>query len=88
MARYRAKHAFGINFEGENVTVGAGDEVDTDTKAGAKLFKQLGSAGQEEHLEPYVGQGQFARPDPKADKPVESATAAPGEKRTTRTTKK
>jgi hypothetical protein len=83
MARYRAKQAFGINFEGENVTVGAGDEVDTDTKAGAALFKQLGKAGQEEHLEPYVGQGQFARPDKKA-REVESATSAPGEKRATK----
>ena len=80
MARYRAKQAFGVQFKGEFVTVAAGEEIDTDTKAGAALIKQLGDEAVEEHLEPYVGQGQFARPD----KEVESATKAPGEKRTTK----
>ena len=68
MARYRAKQSFGVQFEGEFVSIAAGDEVDTDTKAGAALVKQLGKAAVEEHLEPYVGQGQFARPDKKASK--------------------
>ena len=83
--RYKAKQAFGVQFEGEFVTISAGEEVDTDTKAGAALVKQLGKDAVAEHFEDYVGTGQFARPD----QPVEQATAEPGEKRTTkRTTRK
>jgi len=75
--RYIAKHAFGVQFEGAFITIAAGQEVDGGTKAGAKLLKQLGKAV-DDHFDPYVGQGQFARPD-RPD--VEQATAAPGEKR-------
>jgi hypothetical protein len=78
--RYKAKQgAVVLPFEGELVTV---TEVDTDTKAGAKLFKDIGKAAVEEHFELDVGTTQFTRPDKPAKRgKVESATAKPGEKR-------
>lgn len=76
--RYKAKAgAVVLPFEGELVTV---TEVDTDTKAGEKLFKSIGKAAVEEHFELDVGTTQFTRPDKKGSK-IEQATAAPGEKR-------
>jgi hypothetical protein len=81
MASYKAKHAFGVQFDGAFVTIQAGEAIEPDiNKAAAKLLKQLGKAGVEEHFEPNVGTGQFSRPD-KRGKSVEQATAAPGEKR-------
>lgn len=78
MARYIAKNgSVVLPYDGAYVTI---TDVDTDTKAGAKLFKQLGKAGVEEHFVLDPGHDEFTRPD-KPAKRVESATAAPGEKR-------
>jgi hypothetical protein len=63
--RYRAKHAFGVMYEGEHITVGAGEVV----RAGHPLLK-----GRDEHFEPVESFGRF-------DVDVEQATQAPGEKR-------
>jgi hypothetical protein len=63
--RYRAKHAFGVMYEGEHITVAAGEIV----RAGHPLLK-----GRDEHFEPVENFGRF-------DVDVEQATAAPGERR-------
>jgi hypothetical protein len=65
---YRAKHAFGVMYQGEQVTVHADEIVPADSG----LLKQLGKAAVEEH---FVEVTSFGRWD------VETATAAPGEKR-------
>jgi hypothetical protein len=65
---YRARHAFGVMFKGEQITVAAGEYLPADHE----LVKQLGKAGVDEHLEPATSFGRFD---------VEQATAAPGEKR-------
>jgi hypothetical protein len=63
--RYRAKHAFGVMYEGEHITIPEGEIV----RAGHPLLK-----GRDEHFEPVESFGRF-------DVDVEQATAAPGEKR-------
>ena len=63
--RYRAKHAFGVMYEGEQITVPAGEIV----RAGHPILD-----GREEHFEPVESFGRY-------DVDVEQATAAPGEKR-------
>lgn len=65
---YKARHAFGVMFNGEHITIAA-DEV---VPAGHALLKQIGAAAVEEHFEPVSTFGRFD---------VEQATAAPGEKR-------
>ena len=69
---YKAKHDFGVMFGGEQITVHTGEVVSSTNDDGARLLKQLGKAGVEEHFEVFT---QFGRWD------VESASAAPGEKR-------
>jgi hypothetical protein len=66
--RLRARHSFGVNYEGEQITIEAGEIV----RVGHPLLKQLGKAGVEEHFEPVTSFGRFD---------VEQATAAPGAKR-------
>jgi hypothetical protein len=63
--RFRAKHAFGVMYEGEHITVAAGEIV----RAGHPLLR-----GRGEHFEPVENFGRF-------DVDVEQATAAPGERR-------
>lgn len=63
--RYRAKYAFGVMYDGEQITIPAGEVV----RAGHPLLKGL-----EEHFEPVESFGRY-------DVDVEQATAAPGEKR-------
>ena len=65
----KAKHAFGVQYEGEFITVSEGEVV----PVGHKLLKQLGKAAIEEHFEPVESFGRWDK--------VEQATAAPGEKR-------
>ena len=62
---YRARHAFGVMYEGEHITIPAGEIV----RSGHPLLK-----GRDEHFEPVERFGRF-------DVDVEQATAAPGEKR-------
>jgi len=64
----RAKHAFGVEYGGEFITVAA-DEI---MPEGHPLLKQLGAAAVREHFEPVTSFGRWD---------VEQATAAPGEKR-------
>lgn len=64
----RAKHAFGVKYKGEFITVHAGEVI----PVGHPLLKQLGKAAVAEHFEEV---SSFGRWD------VEAATAAPGEKR-------
>jgi hypothetical protein len=66
---FKARHAFGVQYQGEFITVAEGELV----PAGHKLLKQLGSKGAEEHFEPVTSFGRWDK--------VEQATAAPGEKR-------
>lgn len=61
---YRCKESFGVSFEGEQITVHAGEVV----PANSKLLKQVG-------LEHFEEVSSFGRWD------VETASAAPGEKR-------
>ena len=70
--RYRAKHDFGVSFDGEQITIHTGEVVNTANRNGAALLKQLGKAGVEEHFEEFTSFGPWD---------VEQATAAPGEKR-------
>lgn len=66
---FKAREAFGVMFEGEQITVPAGEIV----PAGHPLLK-----GRGELFEPVVSFGRFDT----AERPeVEQATAAPGEKR-------
>ena len=62
--RYRAKHAFGVSYEGEQITVSEGEVV----RAGHPLLVQLGDEAVEEHFEPFDSFGRFD---------VETATAEP-----------
>jgi hypothetical protein len=62
---YRARHAFGVMWEGEQITIPAGEIV----RAGHPLLR-----GRDEHFEPVDRLGRF-------DVDVEQATAAPGERR-------
>jgi hypothetical protein len=66
---YKARHAFGVQYQGEHITVGADELI----PAGHPLLKQLGKEAVEEHFEPVTSFGRWDR--------VEQATAAPGEKR-------
>jgi len=66
---YKARHAFGVMFKGEQLTVAEGELV----PAGHPLLKQLGKPGVEEHFEEVTSFGRWDK--------VETATAAPGEKR-------
>jgi hypothetical protein len=66
---YRARHAFGVQFKGEFITIAADELV----PAGHALLKQLGSKAVEEHFEPVTSFGRWDK--------VEQATAAPGEMR-------
>jgi len=68
-AYYKAKHAFGVQYEGEFITIAA-DEI---VPAGHALLKQLGKAAVAEHFEEVTSFGRWDK--------VEQATAAPGEKR-------
>jgi hypothetical protein len=65
----KARHAFGVQYEGEFITISEGEIVPT----GHKLLKQLGKAGVAEHFEEVTSFGRWDK--------VEQATAAPGEKR-------
>lgn len=47
---YRAKHAFGVMYDGEQITIPAGEVV----RAGHPLLKGL-----EEHFEPVASFGRF-----------------------------
>ncbi len=66
---YRVKHAFGVQFQGAFVTL-AQDEI---VPGDHPLLKQLGPTAVEEHFEVVTSFGRWDR--------VETATAAPGEKR-------
>jgi hypothetical protein len=66
---YKARHAFGVQYKGEFITIAADELV----PAGHALLKQLGSKAVEEHFEPVTSFGRWDK--------VEQATAAPGEKR-------
>jgi hypothetical protein len=48
--RYKAKYAFGVMFDGEQITIPAGEIV----RAGHPLLK-----GREEHFEPVESFGRF-----------------------------
>jgi hypothetical protein len=65
---YRAKHAFGVMYQGAQITVPAGEIV----PVGSPLLKQFSKEAVEEHFEEVTSFGQWD---------VETATAAPGEKR-------
>jgi hypothetical protein len=65
-AYYRARHAFGVMYDGEQMTVNAGEIV----SAGHPIME-----GREEHFEPVENFGRWDASH------VEQATAAPGEKR-------
>lgn len=65
----KARHAFGVQYEGAFITISEGELV----PAGHKLLKQLGKAGVAEHFEEVTSFGRWDK--------VEQATAAPGEKR-------
>jgi len=73
----RARHAFGVEYEGEMITVDAGEIV----PAGSPLLKQIGDAATAEHFEPVTSFGRWDVPveDAKADEDddVEQATAEP-----------
>jgi hypothetical protein len=68
-AYYKARHAFGVMFQGAQITVAEGELV----PAGHALLKQLGKTAVAEHFEEVTSFGRWDR--------VETATAAPGEKR-------
>jgi hypothetical protein len=88
---YRARQAFGVSYQGEFVTVAAGEIV----PAGSPLLKQLGKDAVQEHFEPVTSFGRWDPPDETEPEPepeveqataepepeLEQATAAPGEKR-------
>jgi hypothetical protein len=61
---YRAKVSFGVEYEGAQITIPAGEII----PGNSKLIKQVGL----EHFEEVTSFGQWD---------VETATAAPGEKR-------
>jgi len=66
---YKARHAFGVQYQGEFITLAEGELV----PAGHALLKQLGKPGVAEHFEEVTSFGRWDK--------VEQATAAPGEKR-------
>ena len=66
---YRAKQSFGVEYQGEFITIPAGEIVPKHSP----LLKQLGKAAVEEHFEEVTSFGRWDVP--------EQATAAPGEKR-------
>jgi hypothetical protein len=68
-AYYKARHAFGVMFQGAQITVVEGELI----PAGHALLKQLGKTAVAEHFEEVTSFGRWDR--------VETATAAPGEKR-------
>jgi hypothetical protein len=65
----KARHAFGVQYQGEFITISEGELV----PSGHALLKQLGKAGVAEHFEEVTSFGRWDK--------VEQATAAPGEKR-------
>lgn len=65
---YRARHSFGVVYEGAQITVPAGEIVPVNSK----LLKQFSKEAVEEHFEEVTSFGPWD---------VETATAAPGEKR-------
>jgi hypothetical protein len=65
----KARHAFGVQYQGEFITVSEGELI----PVGHPLLKQLGKAGIAEHFEEVTSFGRWDK--------VEQATAAPGEKR-------
>jgi hypothetical protein len=65
-AFYKARHSFGVMYEGEQLTVNEGEYV----SAGHPIME-----GREEHFEPVESLGRWDASH------VEQATAAPGEKR-------
>jgi hypothetical protein len=84
---YKARHAFGVMYKGEQLTVPAGEIVPVDSP----LLKQIGAPAVAEHFEEVTSFGRWdveaasAAPGEKRGEKVaakvESATAAPGEKR-------
>jgi hypothetical protein len=66
---YRARHSFGVVYDGEQITVHPEDGA---IPASSPLLKQFSKAAMEEHFEPVTSFGRWD---------VEQATAAPGEKR-------
>jgi hypothetical protein len=68
---YKAKHAFGVQFKGEFITLAEGEIV----PAGHALLKQLGKNAVAEHFEEVTSFGRWDH--------VETATQAPGERRGT-----
>jgi hypothetical protein len=68
-AYYKARHAFGVQYQGEFITISEGELV----PAGHALLKQLGKVAVAEHFEEVTS---FSRWDK-----VETATQAPGERR-------
>lgn len=68
--RVRAKHAFGVMYDGEWIQIPQGEIV----RVGSPLLQSLGSAAEREHFEPVESFGRW-------DVDVEQATAAPGERR-------
>jgi hypothetical protein len=65
----KARHAFGVSFNGEFITVSEGELI----PVGHKLLKQLGAKAVEDHFEPVTSFGRWDK--------VETATAKPGEQR-------
>lgn len=65
---YRVKQAFGVMVDGEQITVYAGEIV----PGNSDLVRQIGPAAVAEHMEEVTSFGRWD---------VETATAAPGEKR-------
>lgn len=66
---YRAKHDFGVMVDGEQITVHPSDGA---MSADAPLLKQFSKAAIAEHFEEVTSFGRWD---------VETASAAPGEKR-------
>lgn len=68
--RVRARHAFGVSYDGEVIQIAKGEVV----RVGHPLLDSLGPAAVKEHFEPVDTFGRW-------DVDVEQATAAPGERR-------
>ena len=66
---YRARHSFGVMYNGEQITVHPEDGA---IPSDAPLLKQFHKAAMEEHFEEVTSFGRWD---------VETASAAPGEKR-------
>jgi len=92
---YRARQAFGVSYQGEFVTIPAGEIVSNVAgTTGAALLTQLGNDAVAEHFEPVTSFGRWDAPktaaetaepepeeEPEPEAEVEQATAAPGETR-------